>query len=1180
MASSHTFLRFIPILFATVLLTFSIPTIAVWQQDTPLQCGAQPYDVAVGDVDDDGDMDIVAVNWFTNNITIYQWEGSDWLPPESVNVGTNPTSVTIGDATNDGAADMVITNEADDTITLLEWNDTTSDWEENHAGSLPAVGNQPFQSAIYDYDTDGDKDILVTAYGDGEVTVLNYNAGTWTIADCNASAPGTQDLKMDAGCRDIWIGDHPMGPGIEVITVNENRNNISIARYDSGWVDAIYMPVGKSPKALDVGDLDGDTYADIVVANYHNNNVSIYYWDPAGPGWKPEETVAVGLEPTDVIIADADNDGDNDIVTAEFFPDQISITPREGAGWGTRVSLNVVNGPSAVTVADVDQDGKNDIVAANRDAGKISVLKWVDNTPPTTIGLGTHHIDEDVGSNSTFVDLWAYFDDSENTDDELTFTIHLEPTPADILVGTIANDRYFNVAIGPFGTNVSGTFNYTIRCTDQGLKSTDDKIYIVVDPVNDIPVITMVGDSPVVKGQALQLGGSKGAQEDELFTVDIIAEDADNDTLSYSCNYTHDGWPVIDTNNGNISFLPTNEHVGVIYMQVNVSDNNGTTPGYCVVDLVVHVTNTNDAPELSAVGSVEGDPALPTFTTQEGVLFSITFTASDDDAGDTLIFSDDTSLFDIDSSTGSVAFIPTNDQVGTHSFNITVDDGTDPVSQEFRLTIQNRNEKPGIPFINSPIDNATFKIGQAINFSVDAVSDPDLVHGDVLTYTWSFTTGDTEVGQNVSYTFAEEGRYLVNLTVEDSGKLKSWATVWVNIEGVGELPSADVCLLEHDDTEGDVTTYNAGIADRQVGADTSFDITNIKSRRDGTQLVVTLTIKGTVDPDVMYSVYVITNMYLESEVTYTNTAEGPPTPDLPSDLGYDHLLVATHYENGGLDNAVTTGGTLVFKFDLNELIGVTSFDIFGAAVKADNSTSIWDTAGVVSKDPGYVPPVVDGGDGGNEDKRPSWFWPAIIVLIIVLVALFIFFVVSVIMSILKKKKKDEEIDTSQMDAPPPEAPLVEEPVEDVPPLPDIPQTPPPQPEPAAPAAAAPPPVEAAPPAAELPPMEEVIPPEGLLPPTTAGAPEQEEAIPELAPVQEDDKGDIFDELFTPVETEAAGEEQVDVQLPPEEPAAAAEAPAGLEVECYSCHGIIVADSDERPLLLTCPHCGTESMLEG
>jgi subtilisin family serine protease len=74
---------------------------------------------------------------------------------------------------------------------------------------------------------------------------------------------------------------------------------------------------------------------------------------------------------------------------------------------------------------------------------------------------------------------------------------------------------------------------------------------------------------------------------------------------------------------------------------------------------------------------------------------SFTVEANDPD-GDTLAFSDDTPLFDINPSSGKVSFVPSDLEVGTWHIEVTVSDGTHQTKATFIITVQPKSDDESI----------------------------------------------------------------------------------------------------------------------------------------------------------------------------------------------------------------------------------------------------------------------------------------------------------------------------------------------------------------------------------------------------------------------------------------------------------------------------------------------------
>jgi len=176
----------------------------------------------------------------------------------------------------------------------------------------------------------------------------------------------------------------------------------------------------------------------------------------------------------------------------------------------------------------------------------------------------------------------------------------------------------------------------------------------------------------------------------------------------------------------------------------------------------VTVVPIPDAPVLASIS-----PQLA----MQDTLFSLTVDATDNDTtldpSEKLTFSDDTSLFDINSSTGKISFTPSNADVGVHNVTITVKDVASlSDSKVFRLTVQNKNDPPVI----DAIADKQVKVGETLNITVTA-RDPDMQYGEVLIFSDDTALFDiVPTTGAASYTGAAKdiGTHAVTITVTDS----------------------------------------------------------------------------------------------------------------------------------------------------------------------------------------------------------------------------------------------------------------------------------------------------------------------------------------------------------------------------------------------------------------------------
>jgi len=152
------------------------------------EAGLEPWSVAVGDFDGDGNQDLAVANSGSDTVSILLGNG-DRSFQEAVDYGAGdyPNSVDVGDFNEDGHQDLAVANNASDDVSIL----------------INLTGSQ-----CWDSDGDGYED--VTCGGDDcDDTNPNVNPGADEICD-NGLDDDCDRLgdAWDTDCCDDADGDH------------------------------------------------------------------------------------------------------------------------------------------------------------------------------------------------------------------------------------------------------------------------------------------------------------------------------------------------------------------------------------------------------------------------------------------------------------------------------------------------------------------------------------------------------------------------------------------------------------------------------------------------------------------------------------------------------------------------------------------------------------------------------------------------------------------------------------------------------------------------------------------------------------------------------------------------------------------------------------------------------------
>jgi hypothetical protein len=242
-------------------------------------------EVAIGDIDGDGDLDLYVPDALGAADLLFVNQGAGVFTDEAAarlpGVASHSGAARFADVDDDGDLDLFVADgyAVDATqIAHLYFNDGTGHFSpgddhlpamgEDILASDPAWAIDPDDFDVFDADRDGDLDLLINNHNGREILWLNDGTGRFTDASPNVPLPvgspnkynpGVCDVDGD-GDLDIWI-DNSAANYEEQLLINDGTGHFT----DETDARVTGNAVGADDNGIVCADLDGDGDFDAVI---------------------------------------------------------------------------------------------------------------------------------------------------------------------------------------------------------------------------------------------------------------------------------------------------------------------------------------------------------------------------------------------------------------------------------------------------------------------------------------------------------------------------------------------------------------------------------------------------------------------------------------------------------------------------------------------------------------------------------------------------------------------------------------------------------------------------------------------------------------------------------------------------------------------------------------------------
>jgi uncharacterized repeat protein (TIGR01451 family) len=360
----------------------------------PAQAG--PAGAAVGDVDNDGDIDIVTSALFsTTASTLLNNGAGDFSEvPIASNAGTLDAG--LGNFDADSNLDLVLlyprTPPAAGLLAMFKGNGNGT-FTFLSLSALVFTGVRPTQLWVEDFNGDGTDDVAVVNSQNAPTTTngtVMVFLGNPANNDTFAQATPNFTMTVQFGATGI-VGGNFNGGARDLVVSNYQSNSISLLS-GLGTGNFMVTNIGTTVSSfyMDAGDLNGDGNTDVVATVRNSSPTSIRTMFGNGAGAFPTQitvtaaTVATGTIPQQVVARNFDADADIDLAIANGVPNTVSVLDNDGTGTFTIAPTSPETGigttagtvPFGIVSADFDGSTFDDlaVTVVFTAPGQVSIL--------------------------------------------------------------------------------------------------------------------------------------------------------------------------------------------------------------------------------------------------------------------------------------------------------------------------------------------------------------------------------------------------------------------------------------------------------------------------------------------------------------------------------------------------------------------------------------------------------------------------------------------------------------------------------------------------------------------------------------------------------------------------------------------------------------------------------------
>lgn len=341
-----------------------------------------PSEITVGDLNNDGSLDVVTANRGSDSVSILLGDGTGALQSALVySMGPAgddhryPCGVELGYLNGDNFLDLIVINSGaagdypGDVASMLGNGDGTF-----QPPIFYSCGKQPSAVKLGDFNQDNKMDVVTTNYRSHDLTILLGNGdGTLHTAVSYAT---------NGPCSSLDIADVDENGSLDIVVTPFYSSTVVVflGNGDGTLQGGVSYPTAEYPDQVKFGDLNSDGKEDIVTTHRLSDMIAVLMGNGDGT-FLSSTTYGAGNYPETLALGDINNDGNLDIVVEGSClpedPEDDAVAVLLGNGDGSfnhPLQYGVDNYATSVALGDLDNDAELDIFATSYNRGTVAVL--------------------------------------------------------------------------------------------------------------------------------------------------------------------------------------------------------------------------------------------------------------------------------------------------------------------------------------------------------------------------------------------------------------------------------------------------------------------------------------------------------------------------------------------------------------------------------------------------------------------------------------------------------------------------------------------------------------------------------------------------------------------------------------------------------------------------------------